>query len=86
MMSAVVGVKKMKVPRSVVLLGGLVPAVFGIFGLIGLSDSLSALATRNPEPSFSFMLSQLAPHLMLLLCLPAAIALILNWQRKRKQQ
>jgi hypothetical protein len=75
----------MKIPRYSVLIGGLVLALFGIFGLMGLSNSLNDLARTNPKLSFPVALGRLAPHLILLLCWPAAIALLITWQGKRKR-
>ena len=75
----------MKIRRYFVLIGGLVLALFGVAGLVGLSSSLSQLSTAIPKLPFSVALGRLVPDLILLLCWPAAIALMLTWQRKRKQ-
>ncbi len=74
----------MRIRRFGALIGGLVLALFGVAGLVGLSSSLSQLSTANPKLPFSVALGQLVPDLILLLCWPAAIGLLLSWRRKRK--
>ena len=74
----------MRIRRFGALVGGLILALAGVAGLVGLSNSLSQVSTANPKLPFSVALGQLAPHLILLLCWPAAIGLIISWRRKGK--